>query len=746
MTVITPVKFPSDADLQAYYSCDTLPAIPDNAAGTTYLSNFATTDSWNANGNTLAASGGLLRCTYGGTGASIYRNIAASPNGKMQLYKVKASGAMSISLYYYNGTALVAITTQTVSTVEIIISTYLAAGAANSVIYIDSTGGAGTWFELSAVYIGSGLYDTKVIDNSGNGRDLVSLGAVPIPGISGNGLLFNGLSSYLSGTITDFSATGVFTLSAWIIGAVRTGTQYLFTRDSGSAPNRGIAIRLTDNKPLFIISPDGTALTSLSADAGSECTANCLLTFVFVPSVGMYIYKNGVLIKSLTTGVPALAYYSASQAVRMGSVATALIFSGWMDEIRLYTRALDPNEILGLYQQIVRPSYSNVALSSDRNRTSQANIFITELTASGFNLVSVIDNYRNLLYEQSLSGVGTFSFSMLADSLQASAVKVNSFVIIGASYGLTQARVGIIQSVDRGISSDSLQTINVTGFEAKGMLSWRIILPNAGSAYYTITDDAETIFKDVLAHQGGSSSADTSRIFTSLSIAPTQGRGSTYVFAERYTNLASVFERLSLAAEMGWSIKWDATGLLFDVIVGKNRTIGNNVYAPAILSTNVDTVNESHFVENEQTYKTYNYVGGAGAGAARTIRTAYLGGSAPSSIARKEIFTDARDLASSSDLDSRGAAVLAENAYTRYVEATVNPFSLFMASSGAELGDYITVESSGYQQTCQITSITEQWGDNGYEMELKLDKQPNTIVNAVTGQKLYTDRLAASLG
>jgi hypothetical protein len=744
MTVITPVKFPSDKDLQAYYSCDTLPAIPDNAAGTVYVQDaWATTDSWSGTACTLAVAAAKLTVTASATGA--YRiTRALSFTAKNILIKIKnVSGTRTAYSIRYTITTEQTETFTIPASGDFLAGIYLnVPGTATSIsVRGDSTGAIGDAIEIDFIYIGSGLYDTVLSDDSDNANDGTVSAAYPCVGVNGNGIRFNGTNASIA-CVTP-QTTGDFYIAFWGKYNELAGEDTIFAWGVWNA--NGVYAKSASGSGVtaLVFSRAGAIETVSSAFTLTSAYAHYVIQYQYSTKT-VYCYTNSALTKTsvLTNQIvlPPTRLLWGAYTSTSGNTACDL------DEMRCGSRLLDPNEILGLYQQIVRPSYSNVALSSDRNRTSQANIFVTELTASGFNLVSVIDNYKNLMYEQSLSGVGTFSFSMLADSLQASAVKVNSFVIIGASYGLTQARVGIIQSVDRGISADSLQTINVTGFEAKGMLSWRIIVPNAGSAYYTITDDAETIFKDVLAHQGGASSADTSRIFTSLSIAPTQERGSTYVFAERYTNLASVFERLSLAAEMGWAIKWDATGLLFDVIVGKNRTIGNNVYAPAILSTNVDTVNESHFVENEQTYKTYNYVGGAGAGAARTIRTAYLGGSAPSSIARKEIFTDARDLASSSDLDSRGAAVLAENAYTRYVEATVNPFSLFMASSGAELGDYITVESSGYQQTCQITSITEQWGDNGYEMELKLDKQPNTIINAVTGQKLYTDRLAASLG
>lgn len=380
----------------------------------------------------------------------------------------------------------------------------------------------------------------------------------------------------------------------------------------------------------------------------------------------------------------------------------------------------------------------------ENTKTGPVSIFIADATDTGFNLVSVIDSYETLIFEQSFAGVGKFSFTVLADSMQSNYVKINRYIIVGQSYGMPQARVGIIQTIDDSITSDHKHVLRVEGMEAKGVFSWRINLPNSGYAYFTASGTAEAVFKNVAAYQGGPSSASSARKIAGLTIAASLNRGASYVYSERYTNVAQVFERLSLAAGMGWAVKWNATGLLFDVIVGADRTIGNGVFPPALLSIATDTASNSRYVSSEASYKNYTYVGGQGVGSERTIRTAYTGAGEPKGVNRKEFFTDARDLSATADLDSRAASVLAENGYTRYIEADVNPYSLFYISSGATLGDTITIESSGVQQNCQITGVTEEWGSDGYRITLALDKEPATLATAIQSTRYAGEKLAGN--
>jgi hypothetical protein len=69
----------------------------------------------------------------------------------------------------------------------------------------------------------------------------------------------------------------------------------------------------------------------------------------------MSLYKNGVLIKSLTIGVPASIYYDAigQASCNIGTSIRNSVgsFSGWIADPRIYNRALSAEEVWELYQK-----------------------------------------------------------------------------------------------------------------------------------------------------------------------------------------------------------------------------------------------------------------------------------------------------------------------------------------------------------------------------------------------------------
>lgn len=339
-------KLLPDANLQAYYSCDTLPDIPDDSAGTTYLQDaWDTTDGWGPNANgPITVSGGYLNVAAN----QQYAYRAIDYNGKHVRVRLTASTSGTYYIGYRTpaGTYYLAFKGRVFAAGESGLIDALIPET-TSHIFI----GNGTMaLAIKTIYVGTGHYTSPAIDNSGNGRHLGIYGPVPCAGVSGKGLLFNGVSDYLSGDINQDTWTGAFSKSFWIQGKARSTLQAMYARTGTAAPHYGIACRLdASNRPQMYVSVDGTNVVYVTGAAGTECTADCLLTFRFVPSVGMYIYKNGALIASLTTGVPALAYWSASQLVRYGCLTTVGFFDGWMDELCIYSRALSADEVYNLY-------------------------------------------------------------------------------------------------------------------------------------------------------------------------------------------------------------------------------------------------------------------------------------------------------------------------------------------------------------------------------------------------------------
>jgi len=316
---------------------------------------------------------------------------------------------------------------------------------------------------------------------------------------------------------------------------------------------------------------------------------------------------------------------------------------------------------------------------------------------------------------------------------------VDNFIIVADSFVSTSYRVGIIQTVDRSISEDSKKILHVEGQEAKTILSYRYVDPGT-SARYTASAVFESAVKALVNSQAGSTATDANRVFPGFSVAATQGRGSTYAFSERWSNLSEAVQKGCIATETGYTIYWSGAGMVFDTIYGYNRTLGNNINNPAIFSTDFDTVKESHFILSKSSYKNYAYTGGRGVGTGRVIQPVFVGGSAPTGYARREMFIDARDLSATADLTVRGTQELSANSYQKYTSAVINPYSSFAASSGVDLGDLCTIDAFGYQTSARITGVTEQWGGSAYDCSLAMDRSQATVESVVSNEKYSANR------
>ena len=375
---------------------------------------------------------------------------------------------------------------------------------------------------------------------------------------------------------------------------------------------------------------------------------------------------------------------------------------------------------------------------------SSVMIFVLRNTGGAYYAQATITNYASLTYERSLWGVGQFEFTMAANILGANQIEVDSLIIVSDAYGVRNDRIGVVNAVERSVS-ESGQMMTVRGMELKGILGWRLINPGTSDRYHH-SGTAEYVMKGAVNMQCVSA-VNAARNIPGLSIATDQGRGETYDMSERWSNLAEALQACGKATGMGWTIYWTGSAFIFDVIPGKNRTMGNGVNAPLIISSDYDTAKESTYSQTKESYKNLSYTLGQGVGTDRVLRTIYTGSAEPVGLLRREMYTDARDLVTVGELDARGAQKLFENNYTTAVEASINPFSIAFASSQVDLGDMVTVQYFDFNQTSQVTGITEQWSESGYDVQFALDKQPNGIaqVGAVNAANTAFTQTAAEL-
>jgi len=192
---------------------------------------------------------------------------------------------------------------------------------------------------------------TKDVSNNGNYGQFFS-GVKPTAGISGQALSFDGVDDYVNvpynSTLDSPSVTNEFTIEAWIYPNVVASNKAILERSD--------ELRIyTQSANRFYI------MTRFVGDAGGSAV-NSITTYQannWYHIVGIYdgavlkIYINGVLDNSVVYNKTINS--DTSTALRLGKSGIAeREFNGFIDEVRIYNRALSADEVKQHYDQTRR--------------------------------------------------------------------------------------------------------------------------------------------------------------------------------------------------------------------------------------------------------------------------------------------------------------------------------------------------------------------------------------------------------
>jgi hypothetical protein len=204
------------------------------------------------------------------------------------------------------------------------------------------TGLVGHW-----TFDGPDIQNLTAIDKSGKGNHGTITGTTKTIGKLGQGLSFDGTGDYISmGTSFDISSKP-FSLSAWVRPTSYADYGTIFAkRDSWNASDMRFSwtLGIPTDFGIYFSSP-ATNLFFMQNDALPLGAWSFLA--VVVEASSTHLYVDGILeetLGSFTLGT------DASAEVRTGNVPVdGDIFSGSIDDLRAYNRALSANEILNLY-------------------------------------------------------------------------------------------------------------------------------------------------------------------------------------------------------------------------------------------------------------------------------------------------------------------------------------------------------------------------------------------------------------
>lgn len=343
------------------------------------------------------------------------------------------------------------------------------------------------------------------------------------------------------------------------------------------------------------------------------------------------------------------------------------------------------------------------------------------------NLVCELDDYSNAYFTTTWHGFGKFSIQSNANTLYAPELTRGRIVM----FGKDTRRVGIITEVNKeqGKTGKGSQVITASGYELKFIFSWRQVLPQAGQEYYSVSNSAETVMKTLVKDQCGST-ADADRQFPLFEIDTDNDTGASYLLKARYSpTVADELNKCSVATGVGFWVYIDESNkkYRFQIGLGTDRTSGQSTNPRAIFSDKFNTIRTASYGETDDQYRNYAFVAGQGLGVNRTVREVYTGSSEPTGFNRREMFVDARDLSSTTDIDSRGGQKLQEQNIQVMVDGSPLNTNQLVYGTDYTIGDIVTVDVYNAPYDARITEVKESWDSRGYAIDLVFGRETQTI-------------------
>lgn len=187
--------------------------------------------------------------------------------------------------------------------------------------------------------------DGRLKDWSGNGNNGLMNGTSSINGKTNLARSFNGMNEYVKVDNSD-SLSGDATFSVWLnTNIINSAYHFILARNCNGYPNYQMRID-TLNRFSF-----GYEVDETHSSFSKLVTTPNINTWYHLVGVRKnnqaYLYVNGV---QQTPGLVATGNLSSSQPVYIGAPnVNGNYFSGSIDEVRFYNRALSDSEIQALY-------------------------------------------------------------------------------------------------------------------------------------------------------------------------------------------------------------------------------------------------------------------------------------------------------------------------------------------------------------------------------------------------------------
>lgn len=190
-------------------------------------------------------------------------------------------------------------------------------------------------------------------------------------------------------------------------------------------------------------------------------------------------------------------------------------------------------------------------------------------------------------------------------------------------------------------------------------------------------------------------------------------------------NLYDAIKQICDSFHIGFKITLnDQNQFVFELYLGEDRSYEQDKNPYVVFSPSFDNLIDSSYVESKSSLKTVTLVAGEGEGSDR--KTLVTGDNTSSGLDRRELFTDARDISSTTEdgeltateynalLKQRGDEKLAENKEIKSFEGQAETTMLYRYGEDFTIGDIVQVENEfGFTERVRVAEFIQSIDESG---------------------------------
>lgn len=327
---------------------------------------------------------------------------------------------------------------------------------------------------------------------------------------------------------------------------------------------------------------------------------------------------------------------------------------------------------------------------------------------SNFTPVTVIDNYKSLIWTTRYFTCGDFELYVPADNRLLDYIRRDYFVVREDDLS-----VMLIEKVEITTDVEEGDFFIITGNSLESILSRRIIWEQTNIS----TSNPVVGMNQLITENAINTTA--ARIIPNLSVASPLSITETFNAQFTGTNLMEAITQVCTEFNLGFRIVLENGGFIFSCYKGQEVDV--------IFSPEFDNLINSDYVYDLTKYRNIGLIAGEGEGTARKKAAVWNTSSEPTGLERRELYIDARDLSTNNGeiseseynakLNQRGKEKLNEYGVTKSFENEIESTMTYSYKVDYNLGDIVTLTNDyGITTKPRIVEIIESWSDRGYKV------------------------------